>query len=337
MLKKSFVMFTFFVMVVLSVVLPVQTTYALDAPTIAPTQLDFDASQAPKGCNDKATFRYLLGNLIVKEVLSPQADRQLIVRIRRSPTGGKRADLTLVDAVGTTIDQDHKKFAGNTECYKVLYELARAAAKLLGAFDKPPPPEPCPTCPTCPPPPAPAKPEPCPTSLTPATQPSRFVLPAPLNHRVSFGAGVFLGMTTKPEARPGPYVALSVVPFSRVPDFRLEFDGAWVPRPALQTVPAFVSLCHAHHGLRLCGGLATTFLSIEPLHDAPQTDTLHMTLAGSLRIGTEFVIAGPVSIRADVFTLVRFTERTFGPVLAKLDTLSAFGAGAVAMAVWSLE
>jgi hypothetical protein len=117
----------------------------------------------------------------------------------------------------------------------------------------------------------------------------------------------------------------------------LEFDGAWTPRQALQTVPAFVSLCHTHHGLRLCGGLATTFLLAEPLHDAPPTDTLHLTLAASLRMGTEFEIAGPFSIRADVFMLVRFTERTFGPALAKLDTLTAFGAGAVAMAVWSFE
>jgi hypothetical protein len=83
--------------------------------------------------------------------------------------------------------------------------------------------------------------------------------------------------------------------------------------------------------------LATTFLLTEPLPNAPQTDALHLALAANLRLGAEFVIAGPVSIRADVMMLVRFTERTFGPAWAKPGALNGFGAGAVAMAVWPLE
>jgi hypothetical protein len=133
-------------------------------------------------------------------------------------------------------------------------------------------------------------------------------------------------MTNRPEAHPGPYVALSVVPFSGVPDFRLEFDGAWAPRPALQTVPVFVSLCHAHHGLRLCGGLATTFLSAENMKDDRD-----FALSASLRMGTEFRIAGPFSIRADVFALLPLTQRI------TLDSPNPFAAGAVAIGVWSFE
>jgi len=300
----------------------VQPAFALNAPTIAPTQLDFDASQAPKTCNDRTEFSRLLSTWLPEATMVDDAERRLVVRIRRSPTGAKLADLTLVDAADATNRDHHERFSAKVECYRVLYETAYAAAKLLGAFNKPPPPEPlvCPACPACSSCPA------CPTCPALPLQSPRFVLSAHSMPRVSFGAGVFVGMTNRPQAHPGPYVSLSVVPFSGVPDFRFEFDGAWAPRQALQTVPMFVSLCHAHHGLRLCGGLATMFLSAENMKDARD-----FTLSASLRMGTEFRIAGPFSIRSDIFALLPLTQQI------TLDSPNPFAAGAVAIGVWSFE
>ncbi|MBK9265389.1 MAG: hypothetical protein IPM54_37090 [Polyangiaceae bacterium] len=115
-------------------VLPARTAFAHDAPAIAPARLEFDASQAPKLCNDRATFRTLLDNWVAVNVWSPDADRRLVVRIRRAPTGEKLGEVALVDAAGATIAEHHERYGAREECYKVLYESASAAAKLLGAF-----------------------------------------------------------------------------------------------------------------------------------------------------------------------------------------------------------
>jgi hypothetical protein len=144
--------------------------------------------------------------------------------------------------------------------------------------------------------------------------------------RFSLGAGVFLGMTSKANAFVGPSISLGFVPWSRWPGLQMEFDGAWAPRQTLQMVPVFVSLCQAQHGLRLCGGLTTTFYSTENKNAARD-----FTLSASLRIGAEFGIAGPFSIRTDVFALLPLTQQ------APFDSPNPFAAGAIAMAVWSFE
>jgi hypothetical protein len=141
-------------------------------------------------------------------------------------------------------------------------------------------------------------------------------------------------MTTMPKASVGPAISLGFIPLSRWPALQIEFDGAWSSRNVRQgfrveTVPLFASLCHLHHGLRLCGGLATTFLSAN--------DALQVAAAATLRIGTEFNLAGPFSIRADMFMLLRFAQRTFGKPLETLDAPYTFAAGATAMAVWSFQ
>ncbi len=346
--KKSFTRFTFFVMVVLAAVLPARTTFALDAQTIAPTQLDFDASQAPKACNDQETFTYLLGTWITDDVLMPQADQQLIVRIRRTPNGGKLAEVTLVDAAGATIREHQESYFAKAECHHVLYDTARTAAKLLGAFDKPPPPEPCPTCAACAVCPAcPTRPT-CPTLAPPlpALPVPRPTLPLPMR-RAFFGAGVFLGTGITPEGAIGPQGTFGFVLSPRLPRIQFEMTGGW----ALQTlpksntanalrvdmVPLVGSLCYARYVFRMCSGLATTFYSAEHSSRVPGNDEFRMTLAVNAQMGTEFEITSPFSIRVDVIGRLNFMQRNYGYELAKLDALNAFSAGAVAMGVWSFE
>jgi hypothetical protein len=66
-------------------------------------------------------------------------------------------------------------------------------------------------------------------------------------------------------------------------------------------------------------------------------DQFRITLGANLQMGTEFEIAGPVSIRIDLFARLRFVERTYGQTLVKLDDMSRFVAGVAASGVWSFE
>lgn len=342
--KKSFAMFFFFVVVVSSVVLPPRTTLAHDAPT--PTQLDFDASQAPNACNDDALFRALITNWVPAEVLVPETDRQLVVRIRRSPTGGKLAEVTLLDSAGAPLKKYTESYFAKTECHRVLYETARAAAKLLGAFDKPPPPEPCPTCPACPPPPVPAKPEPCPACPALVLPLPRPTLLSP-TRRGFFAAGVSLGTGITPQGAIGPYGGFGFVLSPHLPRIQFEMAGGWAPQtlPISNTanvlrvhmVPLVGSLCYARYVFRLCSGLATTFYTAERSSLVPGYDEMRMTLAVNVQIGTEFEIGGPFSIRVDIFGRLRFMQRTYGYELANLDALNPFTASMVAMGVWSFD
>jgi hypothetical protein len=238
--------------------------------------------------------------------------------------------MTLVNAAGTTIDKDHKTFARNTECHKVLYDSALAAAKLLGALDEPSPPEPV-VCPALPPPPAPAEPVVCPASPAPALPHPPATRPASFTRRAYIGAGVFLGMTTTSDASVGPAVSLGFVPVSRWPGFQIEFDGAYASRNVRQgfrvdTVPVFVSLCHVQVGVRLCSGVTSTLFFTEDPKNARD-----FMFSVSLRIGTQFELAGPFSIRADAFALLPLTQRT------ALDSPNPFAAGATVMGVWSFD
>jgi hypothetical protein len=83
--------------------------------------------------------------------------------------------------------------------------------------------------------------------------------------------------------------------------------------------------------------LTATLFQEERKDLPPGNDDIRITLAAHLRMGTEFELAGPVSIRLDAYALLRFWERSFGGDLAALDELSPFGAGGVAMGVRSFE
>ncbi len=351
--KKTFVKMIFPVTLVLGLGLPARPARAHDAPAIAPTRLEFDATQAPKNCNDQPAFKSILANWVPHEVLSAEANRRLTVRIRRSPTGGKLADLTLTDETGAQLGRDHKSFAGKTECYKVLYETAQEAANLLGAFEKPPAPEPV-TCPVCPAPPASVEPAralspsapPLPIAPILPALPKAWIAPRP-DRRAFIGAGVFLGTGIMPDAVLGPHFSLGFVPSPHSPRIQVELDGAWTMQNLRLTnapgsmpvhvIPIFGSLCYSRYVLRICSGLATTFYQAKRQDLGPGQDELRMALAGFLRMGTEFEIAAPFSIRLDAFAQVRFWQRTFGEELARLDTLNPVAFGAAAMGVWSWE
>jgi hypothetical protein len=329
-------------MLVLAEVLPARTACAHDAPAIAPTRLDFDAASAPKTCNDAKTFSTLLGNWVGQETLTPDAERQLVVRIRRSPAGGKLVDVTLVGTDGTALAEEQMTFAGTTECHKVLWEAARVGARQLGAFDEPPPPESVPTYS------APLPPEPCPTCPAcstcpaPALPPPRLAL-VPPTHGVSIGVGIFFGMGT-PGNTIGPQVAFGFRPAVHTPHLQLELHGAFtqtLPNASeafrLKMVPLGGLICYAPTALRLCSGLTTTFSSAEHPNIDSGNDALRISLAANMRVGAEFEIVGPFSIRLDAFALFPLWDRTFGHALPSLEHLTPLTAGASAMGVWSFK
>jgi hypothetical protein len=274
--------------------------------------------------------------------LVSEADRRLTVRIRGAFNGKKVVDVMLVDAAGSTVAEDHKQYGVNDACYFVLYKTARASANLLGAFEPPPPPEPhvCPTpmpCPACPA---------CPASRPiPTLPPPRVVTPAAI-HRVMVGAGmgIFRGTVGDPMQGVGPYGSLTVVPSVRVPDLRIEVEGAWVPytsgksnAPRGEMIPLFLSVCHVPSALRLCGGLVTTFFRASRTDGARANDETGVATAASMRIGADLAIAGPFSMRVDTFVLMGFWGRTFGHEPTAIDARNLFAAGMVAMGVWSFE
>jgi hypothetical protein len=346
--KASSTVLPFFLTLALAAVLPPRAAFAHDAPAISPTRLEFDASQAPKSCNDQLEFESILANWVPREVMSSEADRRLVVRIRRSPMGVKSVGVMLLDAAGKTLDEHRERFDARLECYRVLYKTALASANLLGAFKKPPPAEPCPACPVCPscrPPPREERAR----FLASTPPPPRMIMPLqsptlPPMRRAFLGAGVFLGMGVRLAQAFGPQISLGFVPLARVPHLHIEIEGAWAPNALSKSsvlprdmIPLFSSLCYAPSALRLCSGLVTTFFLAEGPHSTPENDALHMTLAASLRLGMEFEVAGPFSIRLDGFTLMRFWGRSYGSELAAVDHLNPFAAGMAAMGVWSFE
>jgi len=344
--KKLSKRLLFFGTLVICLGLPIKTASAGDPPNVAPTRVDFEAKGLPRTCSDLLTFQSLLTDWLKPSQLSLDAPRKLLVHIRRSPNGGKLADLTLVDENGVQISTEHKTFASKTECHKVLWDVARAAAQLLGAFEKPPEPEPisCPVCPSaqacpatpvCPIPQVPRK-----TAQTAqgATAPAR---------RAFFGAGVFLGTGFTSDTFVGPQFSLGFVPSLSAPRIHVEIDGAWTQQTIpqsntsgsldIQVVPLFGSICYSRSVFRMCSGLVATFFQAKSADLLPGSDESRTTLAGHLRMGAEFGIAGPFSIRVDAFAILRFWQRSYGSELAALDARSPFGAGAAAMGVWSWE
>lgn len=320
-----------------------QSAFAHDQPVIIPTRLDFDAAHAPKKCNDREKFLIVLNAWVPDEVFRDDAQRHLTVRIRWSSTGGKRVDVALVDAQGVTVVEGHTSFGAKQECHEVLWGTALDVAKMLGAFEPPPPKDPL----RCPPPapPPPQEPALCPSPppspafppLRPPTQP-RALFPAPYSSFIGIGPFVATGIYS--ELNGGPMLLLGVLPWRRFPHWNVEFEGSWTSQSSpssamrMHSVPVVGSLCWVEGNIRFCGGLATT---ISFSNQSPPNDEWHLMFGGNIRVGTELFRHGPFSIRADVFGRFAWTERGFGLAVGALDTPAPFAAGVAVMGVASFD
>lgn len=311
-----------------------QPAFAHEPPEILPTQLDFDASPAPKKCNDEESFRRILGAWVGAELLREDAERRLVVRIASSAKGGKRADVSLVDAQGVVVAERHTPYLRTTECHKVLWEVAYHAATMLGAFEATPPKEPI-ACPTCPP----IQPTP-PRSLErrlPTFAPLRLPVPtiplSPAPPRFFVGLGAFVGSGIFEKLNAGPRMLLGFVPFRRFTQIHLEWETSWTAQTfqsvRVQAVPLVGSACWVRGIVRFCGGVATTILVS---NEISKYDSLHVMFGPNVLMGTEFFNHGPFSIRADVFGRVAIAERTFGLATTARQEAVPFNAGVALMA-----
>lgn len=320
----------------LSVVFSAQPAFGADGREMVPARLDFDATRAPTNCNDLISFRGILGAWVPDKVLRPDAERRLIVRIRWTSAGGKRADVSLVDAQGVTLAERHTSYAAKTECHKVLWTVAHDAAEILGAFDPPPPKDPitCPACPLCAFVP-PARPCPtCPVLLPPA--PIITLTPTLYRSSIGFGGVVAAGIYSKLSF--GSNLMLGFVPSRHLPDMHIEFEGGWTSQSSqsirLQSIPLVQSLCLVRGNVRFCGGMATTFLYS---NQTAYNDDLRLMFGGNFRVGTELLVRGPLSIRVDVFGRFVLSERRFGQAMMALEDPAPITAGLAIMGAWSFE
>lgn len=311
-----------------------QPAWAHDPPVILPTRLDFNASQAPKNCNDPEGFKSILNAWVPATVFADDAQRQLIVRISTNATGGKQVDVSLVDALGAVLAERRASHSVKTECYFALSRAARDAAEILGAFEPPPPKEPmtcpaAPSCPTCPPI--------MPTStgstlrVTPPTL--QISPPAP---RFFVGIGAFVGSGMYSELGGGPLMLLGFVPFGHVPQLHLEFEGGWtsqwIDSIRMQAIPLVGSGCWVRGAVRFCFGFATTNVF------SNQLSNHEVRLFGpNVRLGTELFHGRYYSIRADVFGRVVLAQHTFGSASGTLNGAPPLSGGVAVIASRSFD
>jgi hypothetical protein len=325
---------------IVSLVFSMQPAFGQERPVIFPTQLDFNASRAPKKCNDVATFRSILGAWMDAAQLRDDAERRLLVRIVGSSTGGKQATVSLIDAQGFTTGKWHEDFLAQDECHYTLWRTAREAAKILGAFKPPPPKEAvaCPACAACPScPPA----RPCPTCPPLRLSPPTITLSSP-PYRSFIAIGTFVASGIYSELDVGPYAILGFVPSRRLPDLHVEFEGSWTSQSSpfsitsesirLHSIPLAGSFCWVRGIVRFCGGLATTILLSNQSSD---NDPLHVMFGPNFRVGTELFTRGPFAIRADVFGRLAFAQRKFGATTMTLDDPTRFAAGLAVTGAWA--
>lgn len=129
---------------------------------------------------------------------------------------------------------------------------------------------------------------------------------------------------------------LGFVPWRRVLQWQIEFEGAWLSQTLetnrVHSVPLVGSLCWVYRNVRFCGGLATTvFVSNQTSENA-----LRLQWGGSFRVGTELFVRGPFSLRADVFGRIAFSN-LFGNTTMALDAPTPLAAGLAVMAAWSSD
>lgn len=316
----------------LTLVFWAQPAFAHEPPVILPTRLDFDSSKAPKKCNDEEGFRGNLLAWVPADVLRAEAERRLIVRIAWSATGGKRADVSLVGAQGVVLAERHTPYATTTECFKVLWEVARDAAKILGAFEPPPPKEPviCPPSPYVPPGPSCPQCPSCPRFRLPT--PTILLSPAP--PRFFVGLGAFVGSGIFSELGAGPVGLVGFVPFRHLPQAQLELESSWttqfIDSVRVQAIPVIGSACWVRGIVRFCGGFAATILFSNQL---PNQES-HL-FGPNIHFGTELFHRGSLSIRADVFGRVAAYRKSFGAKNEILDRVLPFMAGVAMMGMWA--
>lgn len=331
--QNKFFFLPLLVISILTLVFWAQPAFAHEPPVILPTQLDFDASKAPKKCNDEDSFRTILSAWVPLKLLREDAERRLVVRIVWSATGGKRADVSLVDAQGVVVAEQHTPYAPTTECYKVLWEVARGAAKMLGAFEPPPPKEPM-TCPTCPPASPIKSPSVSPTLQCPTCPRPISLLPTP--PRFFVGLGAFVGSGIFSELRSGPQVLFGLAPLSRLPQVQLELESSWTSQSIdsvrVQAIPVIGSACWVRGIVRFCGGLALTILSSNQF---PNQES--RMLGPNVRMGAELFERGQLSIRADVFGRVAARQNSIGVKNEPLDRVLPFTAGMAVMGMWAAD
>jgi len=158
------------------------------------------------------------------------------------------------------------------------------------------------------------------------------------------GIGALVSSGIHSELGFGPYLLLGFVPWRGLSHVHVEFEGTWTSQSSpsfttsesmrLHSIPLVGSLCLVRGIVRFCGGLATTiFFS----NESAANDELHLVLGGNFRVGTEFHIHGPFSIRADVFGSVAFAQRRFGKATMALDEPTPFAAGLAVTAAWSFD
>lgn len=328
---------TFFGLVIptlLNLVFSAQPAFGHEPPVFPPTKIDFDASRAPKDCNDFDTFKSILGAWVTLTMLREDAERRLVVRIQRSSTGGKQADASLVGADGTTIAERHADYGAAKECHYVLWDTAQQAAKLLGAFE-PPPPNPPLTCATCPPCASCPSVRPCP-SCPPLRHLASSIQSSPPPPRFFVGIGAFVGSGIFEKLGGGPQLLLGFVPSRHLQSLHIELESSWTSQSIesghWQSIPFVGSVCWVRSELRFCGGFTMTTLY------SNQFPNQEFRLLGpNFRIGTQLFNRGPFSVRADVFGRFAFSQRTLGMAPMPLADASPFAGGLAVVAGRSFD
>lgn len=327
-----------FMPTMVSVGILAEPAFAHEAPIILPTRLDFDASHAPKKCNDPDGFRSLLGAWVPADALRDDAERRLIVRIQSSLSGGERADVSLLDGEGGVLAERHTPHAARVECHKVLWSVARDAATMLGAFE-PPLPKTREAGPVCPPPTL-QEPVSCPPAyrcpICSPPSPTPTLLPIPYRSFIGLGGFVASGVFTKLGA--GPNLLFGFVPWRQMPSMHLELETSWTSQTVqsmrVHAIPFVGSLCWVRGIVRFCGGLSTTiFLT----NQSAANDALHILLGGNIRVGTELFSYGAFSIRADVFGRMNPASRELGKALGVVDKPTPFAGGGAILGLWSFD
>ena len=321
-------------MAVLSLAFLERPAWAHDPPVIVPARLEFEAKAAPKNCNDLDSFTSILFGFVPFTAFRDDADRRLVVRLRWSATGGKQADISLIDAQGVVLAERHRLYGARVECHKILWTIADDAAVMLGAFDPPPPKEPVvhedsPPSQRCPLPPA------CPT-CPPLRLPAVTTMRTPSRSFIGLGAFVGSGFVSKLGA--GPHMLLGFVPSYHLPQLHVEFEGTWTSQMVewarWHAIPLVTSLCWVRGIVRFCGSLATTF---SYSNQSSNDDVLHMIFGGNFRVGTELFRKGSLSIRTDVFLRAAFVQRRFGKATAAIDETSPWAGGLAVMGLWAFD
>ena len=96
-----------------------------------PHRLDFAVTPGLPLCNDEEAYRAILTNWIPIQSLNPTVARKIVVRMKALRGGGKKVELTLLDAEGQTAETETHEYPPDEECFRILYWAAFDTLKLL--------------------------------------------------------------------------------------------------------------------------------------------------------------------------------------------------------------